>query len=150
MADPDYHLVCSGATGHAEAIRISYDPKTISYRKLLEIFFAYHDPTTLNRQGPDRGTQYRSAIFTHSERQKATAELVIQQLDSSHIFEHPIVTTIEPVGPWYPAELYHQQYYQRNSGQPYCQAMITPKLAKLRAELRPLLKNRAQTPGRAD
>ena len=150
VADPDYHLVCSGATGHAEAIRISYDPKTISYRKLLEIFFAYHDPTTLNRQGPDRGTQYRSAIFTHSERQKATAELVIQQLDSSHIFEHPIVTTIEPVGPWYPAELYHQQYYQRNSGQPYCQAMITPKLAKLRAELRPLLKNRAQTPGRAD
>ena len=129
--DPTYEQVCSGTTGHAEAIRITYDPDVISYADLLDIFFATHNPTTLNRQGNDVGTQYRSAIFPHSASQEAEARagIVRAQADQSD----PIVTTIEPDAPWYPAEDYHQKYWDRvGDRNPYCMAVIPPKLAKLR------------------
>ncbi len=130
-AHPTYEQVCSGATGHAEAIRITYDPAVISYADLLDIFFATHDPTTLNRQGNDVGTQYRSAIFPHSEGQAAEAKAGIARTQADH--QNPIVTTIEPDAPWYPAEDYHQKYWDRAGDRnPYCMAVIPPKLAKLR------------------
>ncbi|MBV2147090.1 peptide-methionine (S)-S-oxide reductase MsrA [Sphingobium sp. AS12] len=129
--DPTYEQVCSGTTGHAEAIRISFDPDIISYADLLDIFFATHNPTTLNRQGNDVGTQYRSAIFPHSPEQEAEARVAIDRAQADH--DDPIVTTIEPDGPWYPAEDYHQQYWDRvGDRNPYCMAVIPPKLAKLR------------------
>lgn len=129
--DPTYEQVCGGTTGHAEAIRISYDPEVISYADLLDIFFATHNPTTLNRQGNDVGTQYRSAIFPHSPAQEAEAKVAIGRAQADHA--DPIVTTIEPDGPWYPAEDYHQQYWDRlGDRNPYCMAVIPPKLAKLR------------------
>jgi peptide-methionine (S)-S-oxide reductase len=133
VPDPSYAVVCTGLTGHAEAIQIRFDPTVIGYRDLVELFFAFHDPTTLNRQGPDVGTQYRSAIFVHSAEQRAVAEEVVATLTREGVFDAPIVTEIAEAGPFYPAELNHQQYYQRNQGQPYCQAMIAPKVAKLRA-----------------
>ncbi|WP_294137636.1 peptide-methionine (S)-S-oxide reductase MsrA [Sphingobium sp.] len=130
-SDPTYEQVCSGTTGHAEAIRISFDPDVISYADLLDIFFATHNPTTLNRQGNDVGTQYRSAIFPHSPEQEAEAKVAIDRAQADH--DDPIVTTIEPDGPWYPAEDYHQQYWDRvGDRNPYCMAVIPPKLAKLR------------------
>ena len=130
-ASPTYEQVCSGTTGHAEAIRITYDPAMISYADLLDIFFATHDPTTLNRQGNDVGTQYRSAIFPHSDEQEAEAKAGIARAQGDH--GGPIVTTIEPDAPWYPAEDYHQKYWERVGGRnPYCMAVIPPKLAKLR------------------
>lgn len=130
-ANPTYEQVCSGATGHAEAIRVTYDPTVISYADLLDIFFATHDPTTLNRQGNDVGTQYRSAIFPHSEGQAAEAKAGIARAQADH--GNPIVTTIEPDAPWYPAEDYHQKYWDRAGDRnPYCMAVIPPKLAKLR------------------
>jgi peptide-methionine (S)-S-oxide reductase len=132
VPDPTYEQVCTGRTGHAEAIQVTFDPAVISYRELLEIFFAFHDPTTLDRQGPDSGTQYRSAIFPHDEEQRRTAESVIAELERNQTFDAPIVTTIEPATTFYPAEQYHQDYYRRNPNQPYCAVMITPKLAKLR------------------
>lgn len=129
--DPTYEQVCSGTTGHAEAIRVSFDPDVISYADLLDIFFATHNPTTLNRQGNDVGTQYRSAIFPHSAEQEAQAKGAIGRAQADH--DGPIVTTIEPDGPWYPAEDYHQQYWDRvGDRNPYCMAVIPPKLAKLR------------------
>ena len=131
VADPTYRAVCSGATGHAEAIRIRFDPAVIRYDDLLDIFFATHDPTQLNRQGNDIGTQYRSAIFPHSPEQDAAARAAIARNQPD--WPQPIVTTIEPDAPWYPAEGYHQDYWagegQRN---PYCLAVSPPKLAKLR------------------
>jgi len=127
-----YEAVCTGTTGHAEAIEITFDPLVISYRKLLELFFAFHDPTTLNRQGPDIGTQYRSAIFPQSDEQRATATAVIDELTEQRVFGRPIVTSIE-MGAFAAAEGYHQDYYRRNRTQPYCSAMIAPKVAKLRA-----------------
>lgn len=131
VADPTYEAVCSGRTGHAEAIRITYDPTVISYGDLLDIFFATHDPTTLNRQGNDIGTQYRSAIFPHSPEQGAEAEAAIARAQPDH--PNPIVTTIEADAPWYPAEDYHQKYWDRvGDRNPYCMAVIPPKLAKLR------------------
>ena len=131
LPDPTYEQVCSGTTGHAEAIRITYDPDVISYGDLLDIFFATHDPTTLNRQGNDVGTQYRSAIFPHSPEQEAEAEAAIARAQPDH--RNPIVTTIEPEAPWYPAEDYHQKYWERvGDRNPYCMAVIPPKLAKLR------------------
>ncbi|ANI78703.1 MULTISPECIES: peptide-methionine (S)-S-oxide reductase MsrA [Sphingobium] len=131
LPDPTYEQVCSGATGHAEAIRIAYDPQVISYGDLLDIFFATHDPTTLNRQGNDVGTQYRSAIFPHSPEQEAEAQTAIARAQADH--GNPIVTTIEPDAPWYPAEDYHQKYWERvGDRNPYCMAVIPPKLAKLR------------------
>ena len=131
LPDPSYEQVCSGATGHAEAIRIAYDPEQISYGDLLDIFFATHDPTTLNRQGNDIGTQYRSAIFPHSPDQEAGAKAAIARAQPDH--GNPIVTTIEADAPWYPAEDYHQKYWDRvGDRNPYCMAVIPPKLAKLR------------------
>lgn len=138
-AAPDYRQVCSGTTGHAEAVQITFDPAVISYRKLLELFFAFHDPTTLNRQGPDVGTQYRSAIFTHTPAQQAEAEAVIADLTRDQVFDSPIVTEVRPAPQFFPAEVYHQQYYQQNSRQPYCQAVISPKVSKLRSQYASLL-----------
>jgi peptide-methionine (S)-S-oxide reductase len=131
VPNPTYEQVSSGATGHAEAAQITFDPRVISFREILEVFFATHDPTTLNRQGPDIGTQYRSVIFYHNKEQKATAEKVIAELDEAGLWGSPIVTRVEPFKEFYVAEAYHKDYYKRNSGQPYCQQVITPKLAKL-------------------
>lgn len=131
IANPSYEAVCSGSTGHAEAIRVTYDPATISYGDLLDIFFATHDPTTLNRQGNDVGTQYRSAIFPHDEAQRAEAEAAVARAQPD--WPAPIVTTIEADAPWYPAEDYHQKYWDRvGTRNPYCMAVIPPKLQKLR------------------
>jgi len=140
VPDPSYAAVCSGLTGHAEAIRIRFDPAVIGYRELLELFFAFHDPTTLNRQGPDLGTQYRSAIYVHSPAQRAAAEELIAALNHEAVFDAPIVTEVAEAGPFYPAEAYHQEYYRRNPDQPYCQAMVAPKVAKLRAKYASRLK----------
>jgi len=132
VPNPTYEAVCTGRTGHAEVVQVEYDPSVISYRELLEVFFGIHDPTTLNRQGNDIGTQYRSAIFPHDAEQEQTAKAVIAELDAEHTFDAPIVTTIEPLGTFYPGEKYHQGYYDQNQRQPYCAAVISPKLSKLR------------------
>lgn len=131
VPDPDYEQVCSGATGHAEAIRIGFDPDVIGYDDLLDVFFATHDPTTLNRQGNDIGTQYRSAIFPHDAAQEEAARAAIERAQADHA--DPIVTAIEPLSTWYPAEGYHQEYWDRvGTRNPYCMAVIPPKLQKLR------------------
>lgn len=140
VPDPTYEAVCSGRTGHAEAVEIAFDPDVISYRTLLELFFAFHDPTTLDRQGPDRGTQYRSAIFPQSTAQRNQAEALIAELTAAGVFDTPIVTRIEEAGPFYPAEAHHQDYYRRNPGQPYCAVTITPKVVTLRTRYRELLR----------
>ncbi|RMG82522.1 MAG: peptide-methionine (S)-S-oxide reductase, partial [Bacteroidetes bacterium] len=129
-----------GTTGHAEAIQLQYDPEKISYVKLLEVFFSTHDPTTLNRQGADVGTQYRSAIFYHSEDQKKAAEEVIAKLTEEKIFPDPIVTEVKPASTFYEAELYHQNYYDNNKSQPYCSFVITPKIKKFEKVFKDLLK----------
>ena len=130
--NPTYREVCSGATGHAEVVRLTYDPGVISYRELLEIFFAVHDPTTLNRQGADVGTQYRSVIFYHTPEQERTARALIDELERARVWPDPIVTQVEPAGPFYPAEAYHQDYFAHNPYQPYCQLVVRPKVLKLR------------------
>jgi peptide-methionine (S)-S-oxide reductase len=140
MPNPSYEAVCSGMTGHAEAIQLRFDPEQISYRELLELFFAFHDPTTLNRQGPDEGTQYRSAIFYHSPEQQAEAERMIRELAAAQTFDAPIVTQVVPAETFYPAEQYHQDYYRNNPDKAYCRAMITPKVAKLRLKYADRLK----------
>ncbi len=132
LANPTYEQVCRGDTGHAEAVQIAFDPTVISYLDLLEVFFAVHDPTTLNRQGPDVGTQYRSAIFYHNEEQRRAAEAVIQDLSRRGIWDRPIVTELRPLEAFYPAEDYHREYFTRHPDQPYCQAVIAPKVAKFR------------------
>jgi peptide-methionine (S)-S-oxide reductase len=137
---PSYEAVCSGTTSHAEAVQITFDPAVISYRQLLEIFFAFHDPTTPNRQGADVGTQYRSAIFYHSPDQEQRAREVIASLEAERIWPAPIVTEVVPLETFYPAETYHQSYYQRNPAQAYCQATIAPKVAKLRRHYAAALK----------
>ncbi len=137
---PTYRDVCSGTTGHAEVVQITFEPATLPYRDLLDIFFAFHDPTTLDRQGADVGSQYRSVIFTHSPEQVLIAGEVIEELQRSRVFDDTIVTTVEPLTAFYPGELYHQNYYQRNASQPYCRAVISPKLAKLRSAYRERLK----------
>ena len=139
--NPDYKQVCTGETGHAEVIRIRFDPSEISYRDLLEIFFALHDPTTRNRQGNDIGTQYRSAVFCHSDTQRDIAREVILELTSQGVWSNPVTTEVVPAEIFYPAEEYHQHYFERNPQQPYCQAMIGPKLAKLRSIYRSKLKS---------
>jgi peptide-methionine (S)-S-oxide reductase len=131
--NPTYKDICSGTTGHAEVIQVEFDADHISYRDLLTIFFATHDPTTLNQQGADRGTQYRSIIFTHDDGQSQVAQQLLSELDASDEFASPIVTLIEPLTTFYPAEEYHQGYYQQNGNQPYCNAVIKPKLEKFRA-----------------
>ena len=142
-ANPTYKQVCTGATGHAEVIQVSYDAAKLGYRDVLEIFFAFHDPTTMNRQGADVGTQYRSAIFYHDARQKAEAEAVVRELTEARVFDAPIVTEITPLGTFYKAEPYHQGYYRQNPDQPYCRAVIAPKVAKLRAKYASRLKGAA-------
>jgi len=132
VPNPTYEQVCSGTTGHAEVVQVTYDPEEISYRDLLEVFFTIHDPTQLNRQGPDVGTQYRSAIFYHTEEQRRIAEEVVRELEAEGIWEGPIVTEIVPFEAFYPAEAYHRQYYRRNPTQPYCMAVVAPKVAKAR------------------
>ncbi len=132
VANPTYQAVCTGITGHAEVVQVTFDPQVISYRDLLEIFFSIHDPTTLNRQGADVGTPYRSAIFTHTPQQKRTAEETIKELGAARIFSGPIVTEVSPFTAFYPAEEYHQEFYQRNPDQPYCRAVIAPKMEKFR------------------
>jgi peptide-methionine (S)-S-oxide reductase len=131
-ANPSYEQVCTGATGHAEVIQVSFDPGQISYRELIELFFAFHDPTTLNAQGPDTGTQYRSIILTASSEQERIAQAVIAELSHEDAFGAPMVTHVTPLDAFWPAEAYHQQYFQRNPARAYCAAMIAPKLAKLR------------------
>lgn len=130
--DPTYEQVCSGATGHAEVVQITFDPGAISFRDLLDVFFTIHDPTTLNRQGGDVGTQYRSAVFFHTPEQKAAAEQAIAELSAAGTFPDPIVTEVVPMEAFYPAEDYHQNYFARNPAQPYCRAVVAPKVAKAR------------------
>ena len=132
--NPTYEQVCTGATGHAEVVQVTFDPQVLSYRDLLKVFFTIHDPTTLNRQGADVGTQYRSAIFYHSPAQKADAEAVIAEVADSGHWPGRIVTAVAPLDVFYPAEEYHRDYYQRNPNQGYCQFVIAPKVAKLRKE----------------
>ena len=127
---PTYREVCSGLTGHAEVVQVTFDPEVLSYRDLLVVFMTSHDPTSLNRQGGDVGTQYRSAIYYHNEEQKEEAETVIKEMGA--YYADPIVTEVTPIGEFYPAEDYHQDYYRNNTTQGYCSAVITPKLAKLR------------------
>lgn len=131
-ADPDYRQVCSGETGHAEVVRLTFDPARIGYREILEVFFALHDPTTLNRQGNDVGTQYRSSIFYHSPGQKAEAQSLLAAFAADNAFGAPVVTELAPAGKFYPAEDYHQDYFRSNPHQPYCQVVVAPKLAKFR------------------
>jgi peptide-methionine (S)-S-oxide reductase len=137
---PTYEAVCGGRTGHAEAVRITFDPAIVSYRELLEVFFVIHDPTTLNRQGHDVGTQYRSAIFFHTPDQKTIAEEVIAGVTKDKLYAHPIVTEITPAGAWYEAEPYHQEYFVRNPFQGYCTAIVGPKVAKFRKQFASKLK----------
>ena len=140
VENPGYRAVCTGTTGHAEVVQIDFDPEVITYRELLEVFFAIHDPTTLNRQGADVGTQYRSAIFYHDEAQKQAAERTIGELEEQKIWDDPIVTEIVPLERFYPAEDSHREYYDRNPEQGYCQVVISPKVAKLRQKFAEKLK----------
>ena len=131
---PSYREVCNGNTGHAEVVQVTFDQATISYEDILRVFFAIHDPTTLNRQGADVGTQYRSVIFYHSQAQKEVAEQVIAEITESGIWSNPIVTELAPASDFFVAEDYHQEYFERNGGQPYCQVIIAPKVAKFRKQ----------------
>jgi len=132
MPDPDYEAVCGGETGHAEVVEVTFDPDILSYREVLEVFFTVHDPTTMDRQGNDVGSQYRSLIQTHSPEQERMARAIIAELDAEKVWDDPIVTQVEPATKFYPAEDYHQEYYANNPSQGYCQAVIRPKLAKFR------------------
>ena len=140
VENPTYEQVCTGTTGHAEVCRISYDPKKISYARLLEVFWQTHDPTTLNRQGADIGTQYRSVIFYHTEDQRRTAEQSKKALGDSGIWKNPVVTEISPLGAFYKAENYHQDYYRLNAQQPYCRITIRPKVEKVKKVFKDKLK----------
>jgi peptide-methionine (S)-S-oxide reductase len=138
--NPSYEQVCSGATGHAEVVQVTFDPQVIGFRDVLGVFFAIHDPTTLNRQGADVGTQYRSAIFYHSPEQKAAAEEVIDELNRAGVWPRPVVTQVAPFEAFYPAEEYHQEYFARNPYQGYCQVVVAPKVAKFRKQFLDRLK----------
>lgn len=130
--NPTYQEVCTGKTGHAEVVQITFDPQVITYRRILEIFFTIHDPTTLNRQGADVGTQYRSVIFYHTPEQKAIAQEVMAELEARGLWDDPIVTQLEPAPTFYPAEAIHHRFFERNPFQPYCQTVIRPKVARFR------------------
>ncbi|HKL33730.1 MAG TPA: peptide-methionine (S)-S-oxide reductase MsrA [Tangfeifania sp.] len=132
IKNPAYREVCTGRTGHAEVVQISYNPEVVSYKEILEVFFMTHDPTTLNRQGNDVGTQYRSAVFYHDEYQKETAEEVIRYFEKENIYNQPIVTEVAPFETFYKAEDYHKDYFERNEDQPYCQFIVAPKVAKFK------------------
>jgi peptide-methionine (S)-S-oxide reductase len=134
VANPTYRQVCNGNTGHAEVVRVTFDPSLVSFRELLEIFFTIHDPTTLNRQGADIGTQYRSGIFFHSPEQEKIAHEVINELNQAKLWSNPIVTEVTPVDNYSVAEDYHQEYFAHNGGQPYCQVVVAPKVAKFRKQ----------------
>ena len=140
IANPTYAQVCSGTTGHAEVIQITFDPQVVSFKQILEIFFTVHDPTTLNRQGADVGTQYRSVIFYHDEEQRRVAEQVIKELDAQRVWNAPIVTELAPFEKFYVAEDYHQEYFRLNGSQPYCRMVVAPKVAKFREHYREQLK----------
>jgi peptide-methionine (S)-S-oxide reductase len=139
-ANPTYRDVCEGDTEHAEVVQITFDPSVVSYREILEIFFVTHDPTTLNRQGADQGTQYRSVVFYHDDEQKKTAEAVMASLREQGVWQNPIVTQLAPLEKFYPAEDYHQGYYRANPSQGYCRAVIEPKVVKFRQKFAKLLK----------
>lgn len=139
VENPTYEQVSGGNTGHAEAIKFTFDPEQISYRDLLEVFFATHDPTTLNRQGNDVGPQYRSVIFYANDEQKQLAENIVKELQEANAYLNPIVTTVEPLGEFYEAEDYHKNYFERNQGQPYCQVVIAPKLKKFKEKFASLI-----------
>ncbi|WP_426493560.1 peptide-methionine (S)-S-oxide reductase MsrA [Hymenobacter sp. 102] len=143
IANPTYKEVCSGLTGHAEVAQITYDPSVISFEELLEVFWKTHDPTTLNRQGADTGTQYRSGVFYHNEEQRRLAEGYKQKLNAAHAFPNPIVTEITAATTFYPAEDYHQNYYNQNGQQPYCQFVVKPKVDKVRQVFADKLKTAA-------
>lgn len=132
VPNPTYQQVCTGTTGHAEVVQITFDPSVVSYREILKVFFDIHDPTTLNRQGADVGTQYRSAIFYHDDEQKRIAEEVIQEMTAAKVWDDPIVTEVAPFKVFYRAEDYHQEYYERNGHQPYCRIVVAPKVSKFR------------------
>ncbi|HUX88224.1 MAG TPA: peptide-methionine (S)-S-oxide reductase MsrA [Chloroflexota bacterium] len=140
VARPSYEDVCSGRTGHAEVVQVTFNPREISFRDLLDVFFTIHDPTTLNRQGYDVGTQYRSIILYHSPEQKAVVEQTIKELENAKLWGAPFVTEVEPFTTFYSAENYHQEYFQKNPYQPYCQAIIVPKVAKARQKFLSKLK----------
>jgi peptide-methionine (S)-S-oxide reductase len=132
VPEPTYQQVCTGSTGHAEVVQVTFDPALVSFREVLEVFFAIHDPTTRNRQGGDVGTQYRSVIFCHSPEQKKVAEDLIRELNAADLWGKPIVTEVVPCQVFHKAEDYHQEYFRTNPGQPYCQAVVAPKVAKFR------------------
>jgi peptide-methionine (S)-S-oxide reductase len=134
VVNPSYQQVCTGTTGHAEVVQITFDPQVITFEEILEVFFTIHDPTTLNQQGADIGSQYRSAIFYHGEEQKATAERVLAKIAEAGIWKDPIVTEVIPFSDYYKAEDYHQEYFRRNPGQSYCRVVIAPKVAKFRTQ----------------
>ena len=141
--DPTYDDVCSGRTGHAEVVRITFDPAKLSFRELLTVFFTIHDPTTKNRQGNDVGTQYRSVIFCQTPEQRAAATAVIAEITAARLWRDPIVTEVADAATFYPAEAYHQEYFTRNGRQPYCQAVVAPKVAKFRKHFSDRLKQKA-------
>jgi peptide-methionine (S)-S-oxide reductase len=143
VANPTYEQVCGGRTGHAEVVQVTFDPAVVSYRDILSVFFVIHDPTTLNRQGNDAGTQYRSAIFYHTPQQKADAETVIEEITRQKLYRDPIVTEVKPASTFYVAEDYHQEYYARNASQPYCEYVVAPKVAKFRKHFTDRLKKPA-------
>ena len=143
VPNPTYQRVCTGDTGHAEVVQVTFNPDVISYRDLLRVFFTIHDPTTLNRQGADAGTQYRSAIFTHNETQEKVAEEVIAELNDAGLWDDPIVTEVVPIEAFYAAEEYHQEYFRRNPNQGYCRMVIAPKVAKFRKQYLERLKKLA-------
>jgi len=143
VPNPTYKHVCTGDTGHAEVVQVTFNPDVISYRDLLRVFFTIHDPTTLNRQGADVGTQYRSAIFTHNETQEKVAEEVIAELNDAGLWDDPIVTEVVPIEAFYAAEEYHQEYFRRNPNQGYCRMVIAPKVAKFRKQYLERLKKLA-------
>jgi methionine-S-sulfoxide reductase len=138
--NPTYEQVCTGTTGHAEVVQLTFNPQIVSFKELLEVFFTIHDPTTLNRQGADIGTQYRSAIFYHSPEQKRIAEETIAELDAAQVWDAKIVTQLEPLEEYYKAEDYHQEYFEKNPYQPYCQAVVAPKVSKFRKKFLEKLK----------
>lgn len=140
LPNPSYEAICTGATGHAEIVQVTFDPSVISFRDILQVFFSLHDPTTLNRQGNDVGTQYRSVIFYHSSEQEATAKEVIATLTNEKLFDAPIVTEVSPAQPFYMGEDYHQEYFVRNPIQPYCSYLIGPKITKFRKQFEAKLK----------
>ncbi len=144
--NPNYYQVCSGKTGHAEVVQITFDPQVISFKELLEVFLTIHDPTTLNRQGPDVGTQYRSIVLYHDDEQSRIAVETIRELEGTKVWNSRIVTQIEPYTEFYSAEEYHQQYFERNPSHPYCQMIVAPKVAKARKRFLDKLRKPAQAP----